>query len=367
MASSEVPERRRRSLKGVARDGAGWLAGLVAGAALAAPVADGERVLWGDLRTAVGAAPAGAIVALIFMIFSVTAAAMVGRLRLPGRRTLDRATYTIRMLPYWIREMAAGGHPGNGRRNPRYATLGQFESEDLRREGPMQADYGVGWGDPGTTGGHRVTWIEKTGELIAVGGGRTGQEPVEVLAVIQSEYEVVRRLADWEYVGFGVAPLRWVRRRAHGWQVPVPPRSSWWIRQDKAPLKPWPAPPPPSLGRAAGAYHGLQGDHSSNVQVVDAAGARPLYHYVDVSPTGFAWGYGGSGPTDLARSLLADRLGYVPQTPVYVAFRDDVVAHLEPSFVLTFKNVDRWIDEHRELIAQNPRAELFDPYAAGGA
>ena len=362
-----MPGRRQRSLNGIARDGAGWLAGLVAGAALAAPVADGERALWSDLRTAVGAGAAGAVVALVFVIVSVTAAALVGRLRMPGRSVMDRATYTIRMLPYWIRELAARGHPGNGRRNRRYATLAQFERDDPRREGPMQADYGVGWGNPGTPGGHRVTWIENTGELVAVGGGRTGQEPVEVLGVITSEYEVGRRLADWEYVGFGVAPLRWVRRRAHGWQVPVSPRSLRWIRQDQAPLKPWPSPPQPSLGRSAGAYHGLQGEHSSHVKIVDADGARPLYHYVDISPTGFAWGYGGSGPTDFARSLLADRLGYVPQTPVYVAFRNDVVAHLEPSFVLTFEDVDRWIDQHRDLIADNPRAEPFDPYAAGGA
>lgn len=35
----------------------------------------------------------------------------------------------------------------------------------------------------------------------------------------------------------------------------------------------------------------------------------PLHHWVKHSPDGFAWGYGGSGPADLARSLLADALG----------------------------------------------------------
>lgn len=35
----------------------------------------------------------------------------------------------------------------------------------------------------------------------------------------------------------------------------------------------------------------------------------PLRHYVRHSPTGFCWGYGGSGPADLARCLLIDCLG----------------------------------------------------------
>jgi hypothetical protein len=34
-----------------------------------------------------------------------------------------------------------------------------------------------------------------------------------------------------------------------------------------------------------------------------------LPHLVKHSPDGFSWGYGGSGPADLARSLLADHLG----------------------------------------------------------
>ncbi len=131
-------------------------------------------------------------------------------------------------------------------------------------------------------------------------------------------------------------------------------------------MRPWPAPPPPSPKRAAGAYHGSELENELRVEVHDADGVRALYHHVDISPTGFAWGYSGQGLTDLARSMLADRLGYVPQKPVYLAFRDDIVAHLPRDFVRTFDQVDRWIDEHGPLFAGNPRAEPFDPYAAGG-
>ncbi len=39
---------------------------------------------------------------------------------------------------------------------------------------------------------------------------------------------------------------------------------------------------------------------------------RPLRHVALHSPTGFEWGYGGSGPADLALSILADHLGENP-------------------------------------------------------
>jgi hypothetical protein len=35
---------------------------------------------------------------------------------------------------------------------------------------------------------------------------------------------------------------------------------------------------------------------------------RPLHHHVKHSPDGFAWGYHGSGPAELARCLLIDAL-----------------------------------------------------------
>jgi hypothetical protein len=41
-----------------------------------------------------------------------------------------------------------------------------------------------------------------------------------------------------------------------------------------------------------------------------AAGwSAPLTHFLRHSPAGFEWGYGGSGPADLARALLIDALG----------------------------------------------------------
>jgi hypothetical protein len=53
-----------------------------------------------------------------------------------------------------------------------------------------------------------------------------------------------------------------------------------------------------------------QGIPPHRVIVVDEEGrARELAHVVKHSPTGFSWGYAGSGPADLARSILLDVIG----------------------------------------------------------
>lgn len=54
-------------------------------------------------------------------------------------------------------------------------------------------------------------------------------------------------------------------------------------------------------------YKGSPRQCAGSVSVVGSAGiARPLEHHVRHSPDGFAWGYGGSGPSELARCILLD-------------------------------------------------------------
>jgi hypothetical protein len=50
------------------------------------------------------------------------------------------------------------------------------------------------------------------------------------------------------------------------------------------------------------------------VFVIDTATgqSQPLRHVVHHSPAGLEWGYGGSGPADLALSILADYFGEQP-------------------------------------------------------
>ena len=57
-----------------------------------------------------------------------------------------------------------------------------------------------------------------------------------------------------------------------------------------------------------GRFRGEDGRHEVCVD-----GWRPLVHIVRQSPDGFAWGYDGPSPNDLALALLADALGEDPE------------------------------------------------------
>ena len=75
-------------------------------------------------------------------------------------------------------------------------------------------------------------------------------------------------------------------------------------------------------------YEGRREGHVAEVTV----DGRPLNPRLDLwnhSPTGFEWGYGGSGPAQLALALLADHLGDDDEAlNLYQEFKRDVVAGL---------------------------------------
>jgi hypothetical protein len=62
-------------------------------------------------------------------------------------------------------------------------------------------------------------------------------------------------------------------------------------------------------------YIGRSGLGGPTVLVEEDGATRPLPHHVRHSPDGFNWGYGGSGPSDLARSLLIDFFGQEADCP----------------------------------------------------
>ena len=70
---------------------------------------------------------------------------------------------------------------------------------------------------------------------------------------------------------------------------------------------------------------------------------RPLLHQVHHSPSGFEWGYGGSGPADLARSILADLLGRIPDPAIYQAFKWDHVASWSDEWSITEDEIFAWL------------------------
>ncbi|MFB9250495.1 DUF6166 domain-containing protein [Sphaerisporangium melleum] len=263
------------------------------------------------------------------------------------------------MARWIVIEFTKKGLSRGSRINKRYPTYDKFVQEDQRRSNRRQIDFGVCWSE-GPSRGVRVTWHAGSGELVAAGAGNG--EPVEVIATIQSEHEILHRLENFEYAS---PSLRWVRRRACGWSVPLPPRGKRWLIEDSRKPEPRPTPPPASAPRAVGAYLGRKDVGPGEVLISDIEGQRPLYHHLAHSPTGFSWGYTGEGPHDLARSVLADRLGWVPNMLIYSEFCNDVVYRLPDDFILKFEEVDKWIREHSCLIGRNPKADLSDPIAAG--
>lgn len=96
-----------------------------------------------------------------------------------------------------------------------------------------------------------------------------------------------------------------------------------------------------------------------------AGGRRALQHHVKHSPTGFEWGYAGSGPADLARCLLIDVLQEDNPAPeLYQAFKLAVVAGLPDAWELSEEQISRTLDgiktAARERLEELERADADD-------
>ena len=63
------------------------------------------------------------------------------------------------------------------------------------------------------------------------------------------------------------------------------------------------------------------------------------------SPDGFSWGYAGSGPTALARTMLLDFTGAAPEPGVLIAFRDEKLRPLDmdAGFVIEGEEIETWL------------------------
>lgn len=89
------------------------------------------------------------------------------------------------------------------------------------------------------------------------------------------------------------------------------------------------------------------------VSVVDDAGVihalDPRLDLRNHSPTGFAWGYGGSGPAQLALAILSHALNCDERAEeLYQQFKDDVVSQRdqEKPWRLTTDEIFTWILRH---------------------
>lgn len=75
---------------------------------------------------------------------------------------------------------------------------------------------------------------------------------------------------------------------------------------------------------------------------------RPLPHFMRHSPGGFEWGYGGSGPADLALAILADATGDLRYALAqYQQFKREMVTRMaREGWVLHRQEVQDWIRTH---------------------
>jgi hypothetical protein len=86
-------------------------------------------------------------------------------------------------------------------------------------------------------------------------------------------------------------------------------------------------------------YRGERTPQGVNVTV----NGRPLQHIVRHSPTGFEFGYGGSGPADLAYSILCDCIGKDMAELLYQRFKWAYVARWGDSWEIGETEIREWI------------------------
>lgn len=88
-----------------------------------------------------------------------------------------------------------------------------------------------------------------------------------------------------------------------------------------------------------------------NVTTTTVGFTAPLEHHVRHSPDGFAWGYAGSAPAELAMCILWDYLGYEPHPMLYREFKFDHVAKWgrDQPFSITGDEIDVWLDANKDI------------------
>lgn len=70
----------------------------------------------------------------------------------------------------------------------------------------------------------------------------------------------------------------------------------------------------------------------------------PRFDLRNHSPTGFAWGYNGSGPAQLALAILADATDDDTAQQNYQPYKEEVIAHLKPgAWTITLEEVREWL------------------------
>ena len=94
-------------------------------------------------------------------------------------------------------------------------------------------------------------------------------------------------------------------------------------------------------------YEAITGDAEDVVlwRTAEGVARASVPHAARHSPTGIEWGYGGSGPADLARSVLLALVGEREAGALYQRFKHEVVAAVpEKGGVLRAADVRAWVE-----------------------
>jgi hypothetical protein len=89
----------------------------------------------------------------------------------------------------------------------------------------------------------------------------------------------------------------------------------------------------------------LKPEEGTGSDVEVTVNGKPLKHRVYHSPTGFNFGYGGSGPADLARSILWDLIGMEPYPGLYQEFKFAFVMGWGDEWKITSGEIRKWMLE----------------------
>ncbi|HEV2209906.1 MAG TPA: DUF6166 domain-containing protein, partial [Verrucomicrobiae bacterium] len=102
-------------------------------------------------------------------------------------------------------------------------------------------------------------------------------------------------------------------------------------------------------------YEGRRAGQAVTV-TVDGSPLNPRFDLCNHSPTGFEWGYGGSGPAQLALALLADHLGNDQQAvEFHQEFKIKIVAALGHSgWTLTSEEIQRALVPTVDVLHDRP-------------
>jgi hypothetical protein len=75
---------------------------------------------------------------------------------------------------------------------------------------------------------------------------------------------------------------------------------------------------------------------------------EPSLEVYSHSPTGFEWGYGGSGPSQLALAILLELYGRSTALHYYQAFKYKfIVAAAQDGFVISSDDIDLWLKKEK--------------------